>query len=229
MPRLAFAACLALFSGACSPAGTPTTGDSTQPKLSAATPAGSPRSAGPSTGRITPESLAVVGDTALRLPDGRIIPTGFWSIGSIGRFTFEGREYAVIEGVECTDCDAPPTVLLLDLTMPPPTPRRDLPGWHPYPGRATLESTEQLVRESRLFWGFCDNGRSPGLVEFRTEYENGRPMPARVHTSESQARGGVVDRIQPRDAHGAATLPAVEAAVRAGRCAEVPPRELAEF
>ncbi len=125
-------------------------------------------------------------------------------------------------GVECEGCDAGLSVLLRSVHDPAFDPSERNVGWYAYPGRILHHEDETPILDSRLFWGRCLPGRGPGIVQFVTEFDSaGRRIRHLLRTSEIQ-RGRLVD---DSIVQSPPTPTAVQAAVQARTCREVPPQQ----
>ena len=167
----------------------------------------------------------VVGDTLLRFPDGSEYVSGFRNVEYIGAISGEHKSpFIIIAGHECTECDAPPSVLM---RSPADGPVRDfsgLPGWHRYPGRViAVDSDSAVIAHSRLFWGRCLPERPPGLIEYRTEFAVDRTEPQReVLITEIEGDSLLEWRRVATSRLLATTL----VQVQAKQCTEVPQRDI---
>jgi len=160
-------------------------------------------------------------DTLWRFPSGALLPTPLRAaVRYLGRLDAEGGSYVLASGVECQDCDAGVSVFLQSVHEPAARLEQANPGWFSYPGPTRHFETEALMMDSRLFWGRCLPGRAPGLVQFATEYDTaGQRVRDLVRLAE--VRGG---RLVADSIVGASMrVDAVQAAVAARSCHEVPP------
>jgi hypothetical protein len=164
----------------------------------------------------------VVNDTVLRFPGGAEFISGLHAVEYLGRVEGEGgTAFLVVGGVECSYCDAPPSVLVRSPAAGRVRTFRGTPGLFPYPGRIrSWPDTTVLVRETRVFWGRCAYEGPPIVVEHSTDYAGNQPM---RHT----ISGVILDRDSVRAAVGETHLPQIWEVVdrvNARRCHEVPPR-----
>ena len=167
---------------------------------------------------------SVEGDTLLRFPSGEAYVSGLRSsLAYLGRIPDQIRgPYLVVAGVECEDCDATLSVLLRSARDSAFTQGGRHAGWYAYPGRIDSYELDGLIMDSRLFWGRCLPGRGPGLVQFATEFDStGTQRRKLVRVSEIRGASITDDSI----VLSPPAPSAVEPAVRAGTCREVPPRE----
>ena len=171
------------------------------------------------------EPTVVPGDTALRFPSGAVFAPGFYMVRYIGRLPArEKAPFLLMEGVECTDCDAPPSVFLRSPSDGPAKPDTLLKGWFAYPGPIREWESKALLSDSRLFWGRCLPSGAAGLVQFSTD-SAGRSELTRVGVAE--VRGDTI--VEWRASLAEVPLAGVVARVRAGECREVPSREQDAF
>jgi hypothetical protein len=119
----------------------------------------------------------VVADTLLRYPSGAEITTGMSRLTYIGSLPAESQPaFLVVEGKDCADCNAIPSVLLWS----PTAGRSWEKGTFLYPGRILSgHDGHTVLSESRLFWGACADRADAGMVQFLTEYGDGELEPAR--------------------------------------------------
>ena len=161
-------------------------------------------------------------DTLLRFPGGGEFASGLYSVGYVGQLPASTKApFIVLEGIECTDCDAPSAVLMRSPSDGRIRSFRNLPGWYAYPGRVVdLDDTTKVLVESRLFWGECLEGRLAGLVQYATEFTAGTAAPQLLRTTEIRRDSLVTSEQMARPADLESTLNLVAE----GRCREIPPR-----
>ena len=167
----------------------------------------------------------VIGDTALRWPNGAEYVSGFRGVEYIGAIPAERKApFVIVAGHECADCDAPPSVLVRSPSDGPVRTFTGLRGWHPYPGRVIAYNEDSVVvSHSRLFWGRCLPERPQGLVEFRTDFARNGGEPERsVLITEIDSDSLVEWRRVATTRLLATTL----VQVQSKECAEIPQRDI---
>jgi hypothetical protein len=164
----------------------------------------------------------VAEDSFLIFRSGDTLVPGLRRMLYLGRMDIPGEApFFLVAGAECSECDAPPTVLLRSAAAGKAEIRRDLPGWYSYPGRIHgYPDTTVTLSDSRLFWGQCVQGTGYGLVQYLTEYTNGTP--ARSTVQETRVVGDSLVNTGPLE--NPTLIEMTLERVRSGRCKEVPPR-----
>lgn len=128
-----------------------------------------------------------------------------------------GTPYLVVDGVDCTECDATArSVYVGDPSAWPTDFSKD--GWAvSYPSRNYSSTNGKLMSWSRLFVGRCVNER-PGVVSFYASREE-KGWSHRVDWVEVMS-----DRLAThatKEVHSAPTVAEIVKSVRAGRCREI--------
>jgi hypothetical protein len=164
----------------------------------------------------------VADDTTLEYPGGARYVSGFRYIRYHGRLPAATKApFVVLSGIECSACDANPSILVRSPSDGPVRPGIRFPGHFPYPGVFTQYDPDQegrVLARWRLFIGDCLPGVRAGVAQFATEYAAGGGSSRHVRVAEV-----VGDSLVEREL--AAPLPTPDSAlarVRAGVCREVP-------
>jgi hypothetical protein len=182
---------------------------------------GSPRGAIDSQPAPAPAPPDVVYDArhgVLVLPDSTTFRTTLFDLRVIGQLPATGRlPYYVMSGRSCVDCDVN---LALYVHSPGDGPMRleaEQPRF-PYPGREVFYEDGSPLYEARTFFGDCAADYPNAVVWYqrqRVDSERWRASALVLQVTGDSLRRIDVDRFPPDVAEA-------EAAVRAGRCREIP-------
>jgi hypothetical protein len=162
------------------------------------------------------ESDNVPGD--LILLDGSKFRTSLYELKVIGQLpTAEELPYFILSGRGCYECDAIPSIYIHSPSDGPMKNESKQPRF-PYPGRLRDNERDQLVYESRMFYGSCLPNHPNAVVWFERGLGDDNKWHDGIQVAAVKRRPACEDRNRNQPAK----ITDTQSAIRDGRCYDLP-------